>query len=330
MTVVLGLTSGLSAHAAVVAVMPVQGVNLTEGQADAIGVLFANAMARETNVQVVSPLDSKPLLGQGQSAAMVANHLGVREYVELRAVQLGSRITLSGARFTKDGQEIFRSETGVAGMDDMEAGTTRLARSLAWRLPVARQPAYDTPATDAVAVVPPPAPTGYPKALGIKTGITFAKSWESTRSYAPMVSFQFAGRMGTRDAFVEFGAGLTLPASSAASSRDIQMGGVFAEIGGGVFLAPTSVAPYLAGGISPRIWVIDAGSGADGTGASCTVYGAAGINFTRDARARLYGEFRVSQYLLGLRTKTSYYYNETADGSVYYPTELSLNIGIGW
>jgi len=320
-----GLASA-EADAAVVAVMPVQGVNLTEGQCDAIGVLFANAFARETNVAVVSPLDTKPLLAQGQSHTAAAGHLGVREYVVLRALQLGERVTLAGIRYTREGQEVFRSETAATDMDDMEQATARLARSLAWRLPVAR-PIAPGPPPEIPA--PPARPSGYPKALGVKGGIWFPTSLGSDASFEQMVSFQFAGRVGTRESFVEFGVGAAIPASSVSSANQISMGGVFAEIGGGFHLAQGGVAPYLAGGISPRIWHVDAQGDMSGTGATLTVHGTAGITFTRDSRARVYGEIRISQYLIGLKTETSSY-SSPVQGPTYHPTEFGLQVGVGW
>ena len=84
------------ASPAVVAVMPVQGVNLSAGQCDVIGLLFADAFARETRVVVASPTDTKPLLAQGKAPLAVATQLGVVEYIELRALQLGTRVTVAG------------------------------------------------------------------------------------------------------------------------------------------------------------------------------------------------------------------------------------------
>lgn len=69
--------SAMQAHASVVAVMPVRGVNLSEGQCDAIGVLFANAFARDANVAVASPLESKRALEQSKTPSAAAAQLGV-------------------------------------------------------------------------------------------------------------------------------------------------------------------------------------------------------------------------------------------------------------
>jgi hypothetical protein len=316
------------AHAAVVAVMPVQGSNLSQGQADAIGMLFTSAFARETNVAVASPLETGPLLAQVGTAQAVAARLGAAEFVDLRAAQRDNRITLAGIRYGKDGNEVFRSETFAPSIDDMEAAAARLARSLAWRQPVAYAPG--------IAPLSPTADTSGPKssskAFGIKTGMTFPRSWSSSRTYAPMMSLQFDGRFGSRDSFIEIGAGAAVPTSSSSGTSDIQMGGVFAELGGSFYLSDGNIAPYLGGGVSPRVWIVDSRYGSDTSGATCAVYAQGGITFTRDSRAKLYTEFRITQYVLALSETNSSYYSSDyrSSSSSLYPAEFSLQFGIGW
>jgi len=312
------------ARAATVAVMPVEGVNLTEGQCDVIGLLFANAFARELRTQVAQPLETKPIFARTKSAPATAMQLGATEYVQLRALQLGARVTVAGVRYTKDGAELFRAETAASSLDDIEAAAARLARSLAWRHPIAAA-TYGAPAPPPAGEPWPeasaPVQSQYPKALGIKTGLIFPVA--SGKSFASLMSLQFDGRLGSRDSFVEFGIGAAIPSSSADASNNIQMGGVFAELGGSVYLSTASVAPYLGAGVSPRIWIADAPNVSDSAGATCTAYGQAGITFTRDSYLRIYGELRVNQYIIGLTDKSR-------AGESYYPTELALQIGMGW
>ena len=310
--------------AATVAVMPVQAVNLTEGQADAIGVLFANALARETNVVVASPLETKAAFVEAKTALAAATRLAVFEYIELQAVQLGSKVTVSAVRFNREGREVFRSEVAANTLDDMPNAAARLAHSLAWAQPMSRrlEAVPDYP--------PPPVPAGpklYPAALGVKSAIIFPIA--SGRSFASLMSLQFDARIGPRSSFAEVGAGFAVPSTTAPGSNTIEMGGVFAEFGGGMYLSEGSVAPYVGGGVSPRIWVVTTPNNGDTTGATCSVHGQAGVNFTRDLRSRVFAELRVDQYVIGLTNKLS-----TLDGDVnsstYYPTEFSLQIGIGW
>lgn len=316
-----------SASAAVVAVMPVQAASLPPGQCDAIGVLFTQAFARETNVAVASPLETGPLLAQGRTASVVAAQLGAAEFVDLRVTQIGSRWSLAGIRYGKDGNEIFRSEAAAPSLDDMQPAAAQLARSLAWRQPVAYPPYTAPAAPTAPTLVLGPAPTEagrpYPKAMGMKLGFIFP--WSRSHSYTPMMSLQFDARFGTRDSFIEIGAGAALPTgSSSQNPGDLRMGGVFAEIGGSVYLSDGGIAPYLGGGVSPRIWVVDSPNESSTDSTTCAVYGQAGLTLTRDSRARLYAEVRVSQYVIGMLESR----NSTA-GTVY-PTEFALQMGLGW
>jgi hypothetical protein len=323
------LAAGHAQAAATVAVMPVQGVNLTEGQSDAIGVMFANAFARETNVVVASPIETKPVLLEARTSLAAAARLGVFEYIEIAAVQLGTKTTLNGKRFSKQGGELFRAEAAANGLDDMGNAIARLARALAWPQMVPPSPSAEPVVSPYSAL--PPAPTGprpYPAALGVKSGIHFPMA--SGKTLASMMSLQFLARIGPRGSFAEVGAGFVVPSTTASGSNAIEMGGLFAELGGGGYLSDGSIAPYLGGGVSPRIWFVDSsGTGGSTSGATCTVYGMAGVTFTRDNRAPLFGELHVSQYVVGL-ARESYSQTGVLVSDTFYPTELSLQVGIGW
>src|SRR5664279_4164930 len=128
---VLSFLWASQARAAAVAVMPVEGVNLTEGQCDVVGLLFSNALARELRMKVAQPQETKPIFARTKSAPVTAAELGATEYVQLRALQLGARVTVAGIRYTKDGAEIFRAETAASSLDDIEAAAARLARPAA-------------------------------------------------------------------------------------------------------------------------------------------------------------------------------------------------------
>jgi hypothetical protein len=324
--------SAAQAYSAVIAVMPVRGVNLSEGQCDAIGAVFANALARDANVVVASPFESKRALEQSKTALAAAAQLGVSEYVELRAIQLGKRITVAGILYAKDGRELFRAETAASSLDDMEVATARLSRALMWRQPVPRMPPPEA-ATEALEtpVVPEAVsdPTGYPKALGLKTALLVPNS--SGRSFSPMLSLQFDGRMGPRDYFLEFGAGVAVATQDDYYSSTIRMDSFFAELGGSVYLSGGNVALYIGGGISPGIWISER-YGNTNTAARCAVYGQVGINFSRASRARIYAEFRLSQHILGFADSVSdgTLYGGTTASDTYYPTILALQFGLGW
>jgi hypothetical protein len=164
----IGLPATPARAAATVAVMPVQGVNVAEGDADAIGVLFANAFARETRVVVASPMETKPALAEARSTLGAATRLGVFEYIEMQAVQLGNRITLNAIRYNREGKEILRADTVSTGLDDMPRATAHLAHVVAWSQPTQRR-------LEQVPDVVPAQPEAkhYPAALGVKSAAIY-------------------------------------------------------------------------------------------------------------------------------------------------------------
>jgi hypothetical protein len=338
-TLAFSLLSAAQAHSAVVAVMPVRGMNLSEGQCDAIGVVFANAFARDSQVAVASPLETKPALAQGKTSLAVAARLGVAEYVELSAIQLGKRVSLAGIIYGKDGRELFRAETAAPGLDDIDLAAARLAHALILREPIPRMPfpesvteTPEVPSAPQAGVAGAAEPKVNPRALGMKTGVIFPMA--SGRSFFPMVSLQFDGRFGSRRAFLEFGVGGAVPTDSGSSSNTIGLFAFFGEFGGSFYLSDGSIAPYIGGGISPGFWVYDRmGGGSSGNSNSlrCTIYGQAGITFTRDSRTKIYAEFRASQHIIGFTDSISdgsTYSTTTSD--TYHPTLLALQFGLGW
>jgi hypothetical protein len=144
--------------------------------------------------------------------------------------------------------------------------------------------------------------------------------------------------MGTRDYFIEFGAGVVVSTDSQYSNNTMRINGVFAELGGSYYLSKGSIAPYIGGGVSPRIlnssvyhdYTSDYSyiNSNDSTGARCAFYGQIGVTFTRDSRSRVYSEFRVSQNVIGITD--DYSTSEGTGTHTYYPTEFALQVGIGW
>jgi hypothetical protein len=136
----LGILWAPRAYCATIAVMPVQGANLTEGECDAIGVLFANALSRDANVVVASLLETKSIRHQVQTSLEAATQMGVALYAELIAMQLARNVRVQGTLFGKDGKEIYRAQILASSLDAMEVEMAKLARALILRQPVPRTP----------------------------------------------------------------------------------------------------------------------------------------------------------------------------------------------
>jgi hypothetical protein len=324
--------------AADVAVMPVQGVNLSEGESDAIGVLFANAFANEAHAVVASPMHTKPLRAEGKASAAIAGQLGASRYVELKAVQLGQRTDVSGILYGQDGRVLYRADSSAWSLETMDAAMVTLARSLAFRQPIPAGPLPYAPASPPVASYEaPPAPPERPNPNrvihdhGVKVGIAVPHA--AGKSFSPAVLIEFDGRYGPRNYFLEFGVGMMIPTDEnnydynydyTSSSRRLKATSGFLEIGGSYYLWSSNTAAYLGGGISPAIWTVEDGY-ASHTSATCGAYGQAGITFTRDSRVKLFAEFRLTQLLLAVASQADSYVSDT-----HRPTVLAFQGGLVW
>lgn len=329
-----------NAHAAAVAVMPVQGVNVAEGPCDAIGAFFANAFARDAHVAVSSPAETKPVWSELRASLAVAKRLGASQYVELTAIRLGSKVTLAGTLFGADGKEIYRAETSAPSLDEVDAAAWRLARALVWRQPV--PPPAPPQLVESAPEVPPSldVPPSFPgtsasfpgNMYGMKGAMAFPVA--SGRTFSPQIGFQFDARIGPRSHFIEVGAGILVPTDDSSATRTLQMTAGFIELGGSGYLTDGNVGLYVGGGVQPGLWQTEShyyDSGNSGysyydsrslSGAMLPIYAQVGLNFTRDSRTRIFGEVRVWQNLLGI--------TDPNDRKDYYPTVVALQMGVGW
>jgi hypothetical protein len=326
-----------NAHAAAVAVMPVQGVNLAEGQCDAIGVFFSNAFARDAHVAVSSPAETKPVWSTLRASLATATRLGATQYVELTAIRLGSKVTLAGILFSDDGKEVYRAEASAPSLDEIDVAASRLARALVWRQPIPTHPAPPQ-LVDSAPEVPPPLDTtasvsgnNTRNMFGMKGSMSFPAV--SGRTFSPQIGFQFDARIGPRSYFMEVGAGVMVPTDDSTTTRNLQLTTGFIELGGSGYLNDGSIGLYIGGGIQPGLWrtesyYYDSSSSYSYrdsrslSGAMLPLYAQIGLTFTRDIRTRIFAEFRVSQHLLGI--------TDPNDNKNYYPTVMALQMGVGW
>ena len=170
-------------------------------------------------------------------------------------------------------------------------------------------------------------PNATTKALGVKAGFMLPVS--SGRTFSPMVSAQFNGRIGARGHFIEFGAGAALPLNDYSyGSSESRVSILFLEIGGSYYLSEGSTALYLGGGISPAFWSSEVSYVSSDAG-TLAAYGQIGMTLNRESRARFYGEIRVSQYLLAVGDPVADN-NGYGTGATYHPLLLALQLGVGW
>lgn len=311
------LLAAATASAADVAILPVRGTNLTAGEVDAIGVLFAEAYRREAALDVVPPVEVARAIAEAGGVAQAVAKLGVREVVETTAVQLRTRIAIEAVLRDAEGKVLHATKMTAASLDDVQPVAERIARALVHR----------TTVEAARTIVSVTAREGQPvnrmfteKLMGLKTSVTWPLA--RGRSFGPSVGLQFDGRLELAWGFLEFGAGALLPSNSGKDG----LGGLFAEFGGSYYLAQSSTSPYVGAGFVPAAYTTETA-----VGVTAGVYAQAGLMFMRESSTRLYAEFRATQAIVPLEEErydpATFDYVRT--GRIY-PTQLALQVGIGW
>lgn len=304
-----------SAFAAVM-VLPVESTNLDPVQADAIGQMVASAYQIEKKERVVPPAQVRAALAAGGSYEEIAGRLQATEYLYVTAVRLDTRIVISATRYAADGTMIYSAKITATGLDDVEPSSDRLARSL-----VHKRPPTDTRTLDNVTSTEglPPKRVSTSRVAGFKGGFVYPIGWkERVRS---MMSVGFDLRLEGEHHFLELGVGFAVPAGT---ESPFAYGGLWSEIGASYYLTREVTSPYVGFGLLPRLMSKDV--------TNLAAYGQIGLMFFRDASTRLYADLRAAQNLLPVGFSV-------CDPAVpyggcgtrrLYPTEISLNIGLGF
>jgi hypothetical protein len=322
LSTILGLLSIGAVHAqSSTGVFPVLGTNLSPGELDAIGAVIAMSYASQSGTGVATPAQTGAALEQYPSTVDAARSLGLGQYIEIYAVRLNSRITLQATLYDRNGGRLYQVKTTATSMDDMEPVADRIAAGLIRRTPLAETRTRtnvignETRAPNRMFVE---------KVFGIRTGVVFpfARHLETT----PSLTLEFNARLeGDASYFLEFGAGFMLPSSSNDNSG---IGGLVTTLGASYYLGDGNVAPYIGGGVSPRII-----AGAY-EGVALTVHGQLGLMLMRSSSTRLYIEVGVDQNVIGLEPQSYEYYDATQpldnDPDKQWPTEFNIHAGIGW
>ncbi len=301
-----------------VAVLPVQGTNLSPGEADAIGALVADAYLTESGAPVVPPADTARVLAETGNLPAALAKLGAREYVETTAIRLTTRIRIRTSLRDANGAILHSAEMTAASLDDAQPVAARLARALSRRTtPEETRTVRTVTRREGQA----PNRTFTEKVMGLKSAVAWPRA--GSRTFEPSVSLQFDGRLETHAGFLEFGAGAVLPTNG--SDRD-GLGGVFAEFGGSLYLAELNSSPYVGAGFVPRLYFTS-----DGGGAQAAAYAQIGVMFMRESSSRVYVEARVTQSVTALKEDYGYdYYGGSLGTRNIYPLEIGFQVGVGW
>jgi hypothetical protein len=302
---------------AAVMVLPVESTNLDPVQADAIGQMVASAYQIEKNERVVPPAQVRAALAAGGTYEEIAARLQATEYLYVTAVRLDARIVISATRYAADGAMIYSAKITASGLDDVEPASDRLAKSL-----VHKRPPTETRTLDNVTTTEGIAPkrVSTARVAGFKGGFVYPIGWKERLQ--PMMSVGFDLRLEGENHFLELGVGFAVPAGTESAAA---YGGLWSEIGASFYLMHEATSPYIGLGLMPRLMSKDV--------TNLAAYGQGGMMFFRDASTRLYTDLRIAQNLLpvgfsGCDPDVAPY---TVCGTRrLYPTEISLNIGLGF
>src|SRR4051812_44125755 len=107
------------AEAARVAVLPVEGTNLSAEETAAIGALLAQAYETREKGNVITPATITKMIGSDGPAPEAAIRLGAEELVETTAVKLNTKIQIQSVLRGRDGRELWRAQAMAISMDDL-------------------------------------------------------------------------------------------------------------------------------------------------------------------------------------------------------------------
>ena len=318
-TILLSTLVGGTALAGETAVFPVNVTNVAPGEGEAIGVLFSQAYADASGAQVLSPSATRTIVESASSPVAAARALAVDEYIVIDAVRLTTKIKLSAARFDNTGKLIHRAEMTALSLDDVENVADRLAAAL-----YHRQSPEQTRTLDTITETEGEEPNKLfsDKVFGPK--LQFTVMLASGAKIDPTLSALFDMRFEGESYFLEFGIGIMVPTNAWQSGNQLirYYGGVISELGANYYFINDDISVYAGGGILPRLM---GGTNMD-VGVQLAVYAQGGAMFFRSSSTRLYTDFRVAQNLLPFQSRS---WSSTVVRE-YFPTELTLSVGIGW
>jgi hypothetical protein len=320
------LAPGL-AHAADVAVFPVETTTVAPLEASAIGELLAQSYAATSKRAVLMPMRTEAALGSSASYQEAALKLGVTEYLRTSAVSVGHKLVLQVVRYDTTGLALYSETMTAASIEDVPTVAERLSLALQQQVSDLEVRTYKNVT---LSETRPQNRVRTETLWGFKAGVHMPFANDATYAVAGSLGLDF--RLEHDLYFLEFGASLVLATdtenyescydySTDAHCKTEQqrkhgsVGGLGAEIGASHYLTRGDVGLYAGGGLSPRITM-------DSEDALMVfVYGQLGVMMPRDASTRFYADLRVSQSVSAAKLD---------NGSKRWPTEPTLLVGVAF
>lgn len=318
------LLMSMAVSASDIAVLPVTVTNLTPSQGDAIGAVMAMQLSKASKKSVIGPVQTRTAFEADSSDIIaVADRLGVSECVRMTAVALESKILVEAVLYSRTGEMLYQVQMTAASLDDISEVCDRMALALVERVNTDMTMNLDnitkTEVKESNRLFTD-------KITGVKCGMVFPMA--KGARFEPMMITGFDMRLDSKDFFFEFGAMPMIPANGLFNKEKESYGGIHIELGGSRYLLRQNISPYIGGGISPRYLLYP-------STITAVPYVQAGMMMMRFSSTRIYCDLRISQHVLPIVYEDSSYdpvtyQYKTEQTGKYYPTEVGLNVGIGW
>lgn len=315
--VLLLLAAPAVAHAGTIAVFPTTGTNVTPGELGAAGVIVAESIKGAANDAVLGPDETVQAL-RGQSASVAAKSLGADRYVTSTLVRLERNLVLSADLVEVEGGAKRHRQMTLATMDDMQMAAERIARGLINNESIADTQTIDTVTDKDSEDI---RRKKVDKFGGLRIGFIMpvAKGFE----FDPGFEVLYDVRLEQKHWFFQIAGGAVFGTGGEHSA----LKGVLLELGAAYYLTGGDFAPFVGGGVSPRLVSID------NLRFGFAPYLTVGATLGRTSTAHFSFELRAAQNVLHLeadRTVTDSSGNRTERRSNVYPTELGAFVGIWW
>jgi hypothetical protein len=302
---------------AAVLVMPAQGTNLEQSELAAIWQLVAAAYQAERRDTLIPADDVEAALQEVKAAPAAAARLGVGEYVQVAGVRLRERIVLTASLHEAGGKLLHTAKITASTMDDVEPASERLVKALLLRTETARTRNLETVT---MTETKPKNRAEAQRSWGLRAAYTYPVAYGP--AIASILDIGFNARYESSRHFVEIGAGIMIPE---AADQRLAYGGAYGDLGASWYLTQSDIAPYLGGGVMPRL--------ASASIINVAPYAQAGLTFFRESTTRMYMELRVAQNVLPVGFDRDGAFNPDTGSSDagrqrrLYPTEFCLAVG---
>lgn len=306
------MTAAGTAGAQPLAVYVSHTIKVDPEDAKAFEAVCQREFAKEPGAQVVSQERVDAAAEKEANADAVARAVGASGYVSIQLIRLAEdgthARTILTAGSAAPGSPASEVEISLSSLAEAPEVCSRLARAVTEHVSLEQTQTKDNVISDETGSH---LRTHADQYGGVKTGLGLPLGQGSYQPFGELSGVAFFERDRY---FFEVGAGVLVP-SSANSGAGTGYGGLTSELGASYFLGDGTLAPFVGGGVEPRLIF-------SGAVLNFAPYAQLGFTASRQSRNRFFAELRVAQNLLAVADTSS-----GTNGSAL-PTELTVYAGL--